>query len=39
MSKQSQNIYADNEISEGATIRNFRIVQAEGSRQVAQIAA
>ena len=27
-------IYADSELEEGATIRNFRIVQAEGSRQV-----
>ena len=29
-----QKIYADNELSEEATIRNFRIVQTEGSRQV-----
>ena len=29
-----QNIYADNELTEEATIRNFRIVQTEGSRQV-----
>ena len=27
-------IYADNELGETATIRNFRIVQTEGSRQV-----
>ena len=27
-------IYADNELEESATIRNFRIVQIEGSRQV-----
>lgn len=27
-------IYTDNELSEGATIRNFRIVQTEGTRQV-----
>ena len=27
-------IYADSELEEGATIRNFRIVQKEGSRQV-----
>ena len=27
-------IYADNELEEAATIRNFRIVQTEGSRQV-----
>ena len=27
-------IYADNELSEAATVRNFRIVQTEGSRQV-----
>lgn len=25
-----QQIYKDNELTEGATIRNFRIVQAEG---------
>lgn len=29
-------IYADNELSETATIRNFRIVQAEGNRQVSR---
>ena len=27
-------IYADSELEESATIRNFRIVQTEGSRQV-----
>ena len=27
-------VYADSELSEGATIRNFRIVQTEGSREV-----
>lgn len=27
-------VYEDSELSEGATIRNFRIVQTEGSRQV-----
>ena len=27
-------IYADSELEEDATIRNFRIVQTEGSRQV-----
>lgn len=27
-------IYADNELSESATVRNFRIVQTEGSREV-----
>ena len=27
-------IYADSELEESATIRNFRIVQAEGSRQM-----
>ena len=27
-------IYADSELEEAATIRNFRIVQTEGSRQV-----
>jgi len=31
-----QKIYADNELAEGATIRNFRIVQTEGSRQVSR---
>ena len=29
-----QKIYSDNELSEEATIRNFRIVQPEGTRQV-----
>jgi hypothetical protein len=29
-----KNIYSDGELSEGATIRNFRIVQTEGTRQV-----
>ena len=29
-------IYSDNELAEEATIRNFRIVQTEGSRQVAR---
>ncbi len=31
-----QQIYSDNELSEEATIRNFRIVQTEGTRQVAR---
>lgn len=31
-----QKIFADNELTEEATIRNFRIVQTEGSRQVAR---
>jgi hypothetical protein len=31
-----QKIYADNELAEGATIRNFRIVQTEGTRQVSR---
>ena len=31
-----QKIYDDNELSEGATIRNFRIVQNEGSREVSR---
>lgn len=31
-----QQIYSDNELSEEATIRNFRIVQTEGNRQVAR---
>ena len=30
-------IYADNELTESATIRNFRIVQSEGARQVSRI--
>ena len=29
-------IYADNELSEAATVRNFRIVQTEGSREVSR---
>lgn len=29
-------IYSDSELEEDATIRNFRIVQTEGSRQVAR---
>lgn len=31
-----QQIYHDNELTEGATIRNFLIVQTEGSRQVSR---
>ena len=31
-----QKIFADNELTEEATIRNFRIVQTEGSRQVSR---
>ena len=31
-----QKIYSDNELEEGATIRNFRIVQTEGIRQVSR---
>ncbi len=31
-----QKVFADHELDEGATIRNFRIVQTEGSRQVAR---
>lgn len=31
-----QKIFADNELTEEATIRNFRIVQTEGNRQVAR---
>lgn len=31
-----QKIFADNELAEEATIRNFRIVQTEGNRQVAR---
>ncbi len=29
-------IYSDSELNEGATIRNFRIVQTEGNRQVSR---
>ena len=29
-----QKVYNDHELEEGATIRNFRIVQTEGTRQV-----
>ena len=31
-----QKIYSDHELEEETTIRNFRIVQTEGSRQVSQ---
>ena len=31
-----QKIYADNELSEEATVRNFRIVRTEGNRQVSR---
>jgi len=31
-----QKIFSDNELSEGATIRNFRIVQTEGAREVSR---
>jgi hypothetical protein len=31
-----QKIYGDNELTESATIRNFRIVQTEGSREVSR---
>lgn len=31
-----QKVYEDGELEEGATIRNFRIVQTEGSRQVSR---
>ena len=31
-----QKIYSDKELDEEATIRNFRIVQTEGSRQVSR---
>lgn len=30
-------IYADSELEEAATIRNFRIVQTEGSRQITRV--
>ena len=36
ISEHIQKVYADNELSEGATIRNFRIVQTEGSRDVSR---
>ena len=32
-----QNIYAENELDAGATIRKFRIVQTEGGREVARL--
>ena len=32
----TQKIYADHELEEEATIRNFRIVQTEGTRQVSR---
>lgn len=34
ISEHIKNIYIDNELSEDATIRKFRIVQTEGTRQV-----
>ncbi len=34
MNEHIKKIYADSELEESATIRNFRIVQTEGSRQV-----
>lgn len=34
ISEHLKNIYSDNELTETATIRDFRIVQTEGSRQV-----
>ena len=34
ISEHIKNIYSDDELTETATIRNFRIVQTEGSRQV-----
>lgn len=34
ISEHLKNIYSDDELTETATIRNFRIVQTEGSRQV-----
>ena len=34
VSEHIQKIYADNELNEAATIRKFRIVQTEGTRQV-----
>ena len=36
ISEHIQNIYADHELEEEATIRNFRIVQTEGPRQVSR---
>ena len=36
ISEHIQKIYADHELEEEATIRNFRIVQTEGSRQVSR---
>ena len=34
INERIKKIYADSELEESATIRNFRIVQTEGSRQV-----
>ena len=36
ISEHIQKIYADHELDEEATIRNFRIVQTEGTRQVSR---
>ncbi|MCD8181433.1 MAG: virulence RhuM family protein [Firmicutes bacterium] len=36
ISEHIKKIYEDNELTEDATIRNFRIVQTEGNRQVAR---
>ena len=36
ISEHIQKIYADHELEEEATIRNFRIVQTEGTRQVSR---
>ena len=36
ISEHMQKIYADHELEEEATIRNFRIVQTEGTRQVSR---
>lgn len=34
MRYQDENIYSDGELAEGATIRNFRIVQTDGTKPV-----
>nr|WP_277995538.1 RhuM family protein [Desulfitibacter alkalitolerans] len=37
INEHMQKIYSDNELEQESTIRNFRIVQNEGSRQVARV--
>ena len=37
ISEHIKNIYAQHELEEGATVRNFRTVQQEGKRQVTRL--